>query len=103
MPAALRPANRAPAAPDASVRAKRPAFYAGYSVRSGGINNALRKPWSQGLVAGWQIAPADVEPKPLGAELREWLRPKLGRAASAILGVLFAAAGGPLTNAEIAH
>jgi hypothetical protein len=94
--------------PDEEATRAKVAFYSGCSAGSGGFNNALGKLRSAGLVEGWRITPAgeasippDVGPKPVGSELREWLRPKLGRAENAILDVLVAARGEPLTNAQI--
>lgn len=71
------------------------AFYSGYSVGSGSFNNTLSKLRTAGLIAGWEITadgiaavPSTVEEKPTGAELREWLRPKLSKAENAILDAL---------------
>ncbi len=84
------------------------AFYSGYTAGAGAFNNALGRLRSLGLVAGWQITaageaaiPVDIEPKPSGMELREWLRPKLGKAENAVLDVLIEAQGESLTDAEI--
>lgn len=86
------------------------AFCSGDRSGSGSFNNALSKLRSAGLIEGWRITPAgeaaipdDVEPKPTGAELREWLRPKLGRAENVILDVLLDAQGDRLSNGQIAE
>jgi hypothetical protein len=70
------------------------AFFANYTV-NGHFNNTLGKLRSRRLVAGWKITPegealipSDVEDKPTGAELREWLRPKLSSAENKLLDVL---------------
>lgn len=75
------------------------AFFAGYTV-NGHFNNVMGNLRSQGLVAGWEITPdgvsqvpSGVEPKPTGAELREWMRPKLNSAENKILDVLIEAQG----------
>lgn len=85
-------------------------FYSDYTHSGGSFTNALGRLRSLGLVEGWKITSAgeaviaaggDVEEKPSGPELREWLRPKLGRAENEILDVLIAAGGEPLQDAEI--
>jgi cell division septum initiation protein DivIVA len=85
-------------------------FYSGYSATSSGFSNALGRLRSLGLVEGWRITdagiaavPDDVEDKPRGAELREWLRPRLSKAENSILDVLMDAGGDRLANSEIAE
>ncbi len=72
-------------------------FYSGYSIKSSGFKNALSSLRTKGLIEGMKIsafgvsvveAPGDVEPKPVGADLREWLRPRLGKAENAVLDAL---------------
>ncbi|NOS67952.1 MAG: ATP-binding protein [Candidatus Peribacteraceae bacterium] len=72
------------------------AFYAGYSVNGGGFGNAIGRLRTLGFAKGWQITAegaafgdrSGVEPKPTGAEVREWLRPKLSKAENLILDAL---------------
>lgn len=70
-------------------------FYAGYRAGTGSFNNALSGLRSKGLLLGWTITPAgeaqaaiDAEAKPTGSELREWLRPKLGKCENEVLDAL---------------
>ena len=62
-----------------------------------------------GLVSGSRITPAgeamisgDVEAKPTGMELRDWLRPNLGNSANLVLDVLIQAGGERLSAEDIA-
>lgn len=75
------------------------AFFADYTV-NGHFNNLMGNLRSRGLVQGWALTdaglatiPPEVEPKPTGAELREWMRSKLNSAENKILDVLMAAGG----------
>jgi hypothetical protein len=83
---------------DREVTASKLAFYANYTAGGGAFNNPLSKLRSLGLMEGLQITPAGeslmvgrVDPKPRGAELREWLRPKIGGPENKILDVLMEA------------
>lgn len=74
-------------------------FYAGYR-QSGHFNSSISSLRTAGLITGWQITdagialiPADVESKPTGVQLREWLRSKLSKAENGILDVLVDAGG----------
>lgn len=85
-------------------------FYSGYSAGSGGFNNSLGKLRSLGLISGWSITnegineiPSDVQQKPTGEELREWLRPKLGKAENSILDALIQHYPEKITNEELAQ
>lgn len=71
------------------------AFYAGYSVTSSSYSNGVSKLRTAGFVHNWEITLQGEEfirntagEKPRGWELREWLRPKLGKAENKILDVL---------------
>ena len=84
------------------------AFYANYTV-NGHFNNTLGQLRSAGLVAGWQITTngidalgGDVEEKPTGPELREWLREKLSAPHNKILDVLMDAQGVAVPVTELA-
>lgn len=81
-------------------------FYSGYS-KSGHFTNMLGSLRTAGLIEGWRITEAGqrlmspiAEPKPTGLELREWLRPKLGKAANEMLDALIAS-GERMTNEEL--
>lgn len=94
---------------EAATKAK-VSFYAGYSIRSGSFNNAMSRLRTLGLVSGWKITPSGEEligpnttSKPLGPELREWLRPKLGKCENAVLDTLICGGGEAFTNEEIAE
>lgn len=70
------------------------AFFANYTV-NGHFNNTMGSLRKLGLVEGWKITPAgeaavpsDVQDKPTGRELREWIREKIGSAENKILDVL---------------
>jgi uncharacterized protein len=83
-------------------------FYAGYSHKSGSFANSLSKLRSCGLLDGYHITPEgeslaaqDADAKPTGAELREWLRPKLGKCENEILDVLIDRGGERLSAEEI--
>lgn len=86
------------------------AFYAQYTVSSGGFNNALSSLRTKGLLRGWSITEEGVakaeslgtEAKPNGQQLREWLRPKLDRAQNTLLDALCAAHPERLDNAALA-
>lgn len=76
------------------------AFFAGYSAKSSHVNNVISSLRTAGLVSGLRITEAGeklmepiAEEKPTGLELREWLRPKLGKAHNAFLDVLIQANG----------
>ncbi len=71
------------------------AFHAGYSARSSGFSNALSRLRSLGLVQRIQITGQgealirnEAGEKPSGAELREWLRTRLGRCENVVLDAL---------------
>ncbi|MBL9125910.1 MAG: DUF87 domain-containing protein [Planctomycetaceae bacterium] len=93
---------------EAATKAKI-AFYAGYSIKSSGFDNALSSLRTAGLLEGFMITEAGIEAagepgdKPTGDQLREWLRPKLGRCENAVLDALIGGGGNPLSNAEIAE
>ena len=83
-------------------------FYSGYRAGSGGFNNALSELRKQGLIEGLEITeagvaavPSDVEPKPTGSQLREWLGSKLGVAEKTILDALIKHYPDRLTNEEL--
>lgn len=86
------------------------AFFARYSVGSGGFNNALGRLRSAGLLSGWSITDAGastaeslgMEEKPTGTELREWLRVKLDKAQNALLDALCESFPNRMTNEELA-
>lgn len=84
-------------------------FYSGYSFGSGGFNNALGKLRSAGLIVGLTITEAgsrlmagNVDAKPTGDELRDWLRPKLNKAENRVLDVLCDGYPAMLSNEEMA-
>jgi hypothetical protein len=84
------------------------AFYAGYSQKSSGFDNAIGRLRTLGLAVGWRITPAGIEaigdtpPKPTGSELRHWLRPMLERSENAVLDALIAAYPQRLSKQELA-
>lgn len=84
-------------------------FYSGYNTKGGYFDNMVGRLRSAGLVERWGITSAgeammsNAVPKPTGPELREWLRPKLGKAPNAMLDALIAANGDRLTKAELAE
>lgn len=94
---------------DESATKAKVAFYSGYSIKSSGFDNALGSLRTAGLLEGFAITEAGIEAagspgdKPTGQELREWLRPKLGRCENAVLDALIAGNGQPMSNAEIAE
>jgi hypothetical protein len=70
------------------------AFFARYTV-NGHFNNLMGQLRAAGLVEGWSITekgicavPCDVDPKPTGMQLREWLREKITGAENKLLDVL---------------
>lgn len=70
------------------------AFFARYTV-NGHFNNLMGQLRAAGLVEGWAITeagilavPVDVEAKPTGKQLREWLREKITGAENKLLDVL---------------
>lgn len=84
-------------------------FYSGYSHKSGSFANTLSSLRSKGLLLGYQItdegstlAAGYAEAKPTGAELREWLRPKLTKCENEILDVLVENGGNRLDVETIA-
>lgn len=95
---------------DANVTPAKIGFYSGYSANSGGFNNALgrlRNQWR--YLEGWTLTPEGeavaagmAEAKPAGMDLREWLRPKIGKCENEILDVLLNVPGRRLTNEQIA-
>ncbi len=85
------------------------AYFAGYK-NGGHFNNTLGSLRSMGLVKGWEITPegfdeipTDVEEKPTGAELREWIRPKINAAENKILDVLYSWEGNRIGSSELAR
>lgn len=84
-------------------------FYSGYSMKSSGLDKAISSLRTRGLVEGWRITPAgeeaaDVsEDKPGGNRLREWLRPKIGAAANAVLDALAASYPQRLSKEQVAE
>jgi hypothetical protein len=85
------------------------AFYANYSANSSSFHNALGSLRSAGMLEGLSItelgiaAIGNVAEKPHGAELREWLRAKLGAAENKILDALIDRYPQRLTKAQIAE
>jgi uncharacterized protein len=84
------------------------AFYAGYSVSSSSFEKALGALRSAGLVQGFNVTDAgealiaDVAgEKPSGAQLREWVRPKLNKAENAFLDALINGRGERLSLEEL--
>lgn len=83
------------------------AFFAGYTV-NGHFNNTIGNLRSRGLVIGWSLTGQglallpDVEEKPTGAELREWMRSKLDAAGNKLLDVLILRRGERLSAEELA-
>lgn len=81
-------------------------FYSGYTIGSSTWNTALGR-LRHSHVKGWAITEegiaevdswGQVEPKPSGQTLREWLRPKLDKAQNTMLDSLCAAYPNRLTN-----
>lgn len=79
------------------------AFHANYTV-NGHFTNLIGNLRSAGLANGWSITdegrkliPANVQPKPTGPELREWMRPKLNKLENEMLDVLIQNNGGRVT------
>jgi len=78
---------------DEVATAPKISFYSGYSSSSGSFKNTCSSLRKMGLLDQWNISVKGeslVEEmghpsKPTGTELREWLRPKLGKCANAIL------------------
>jgi hypothetical protein len=73
------------------------AFFANYTV-NGTFNNIMGALRSAGYVSGWRLTvegeaqiPSNVELKPTGAELREWMRSKLSGGENRILDALIEA------------
>lgn len=80
---------------DNSITPAKIGFYADYRAGTGSFNNALGQLRAKGLLSGWAItsegeetASSYVETKPTGMELREWLRPKVGKCENEVLDVL---------------
>ena len=86
------------------------AFYAGYSASASTVGVAMSKLRKMGYAEGWRITPLgraavpnSVEPKPTGAELREWFRPKVGGTENRVLDVLMDVYPNRMTNDELAE
>lgn len=86
------------------------AFYSGYSSNSSGFDNGIGRLRSLGLAQGWRITPdgetwvaGTAKEKPSGSELREWLRPKLGRCENALLDALLEVWPERLSNQDLAE
>jgi uncharacterized protein len=84
-------------------------FYSGYSHKSGSFASTLSSLRGRGLLIGQQITPdgetlasSYADAKPTGAELREWLRPKLNKCENELLDVLVARPGERLDNETLA-
>jgi hypothetical protein len=87
------------------------AFYANLN-QGGHFKNLLGSLRSSGLVSGWSLTDAgraklrelvpEIEPKPTGSQLREWLRPKLADGHNRMLDALIAANGERMSNEELA-
>lgn len=95
---------------DEEITAAKIAFYSGYSSTSSSFSNAVGRLRTLGLVSGWKLTDAGETlassfstSRPTGAELREWLRPKLQKAENVILDVLISASGRCLDSEEIAE
>jgi hypothetical protein len=95
---------------DKSFDMRKLAFFAGYSPNASTLSVALSQLRKAGLVDGQRITqagldalPADVEPKPTGSELGDWVKSKVGASARAVLGVLLANPGRSFTSAELAE
>jgi hypothetical protein len=83
---------------DSNVSPAKVGFYSDYRAGTGSFNNALSSLRSKGLLMGWKITPEGealastyAEAKPVGAELRQWLGPKLDKCSNEILDVLIEA------------
>lgn len=83
---------------DEAITPSKVAFYAGYSVTSSSFGNALSGLRSRGLLAGWKVTDegeslvaAVAGEKPSGADLRQMLRSKLGKAENTLLDALIEA------------
>lgn len=85
------------------------AFYADYSSKSSGTDKALSNLRTAGLLSGMRITPegidalGQVEDKPSGSDLREWLRRHLGQAENALLDALIEAHPARLSKQEVAE
>lgn len=82
---------------DRSDDMRKIAFLAGYSPSASTVSVALSNLRKAGLIEGRQLTqagfdaiPADIEPKPTGADLRDWIRGRVGKTENAILDVLLA-------------
>jgi thioesterase domain-containing protein len=85
-------------------------FYSGYSMKSSGLDKAISSLRTRGFVSGWAITDEGesfmvdlVEPKPGGEELREWLRPKIGKPANVVLDSLIERYPDRLRKEEVAE
>jgi hypothetical protein len=93
---------------DEQPSASKVAFYAGYANGGSTFRNSMGTLRTSGLVKGFAITeaglaaiPVDVEAKPTGPELREWLRPKLDKAENALLDALIEAYPDRLSDQQI--
>jgi hypothetical protein len=82
---------------DKSVDMRKLAFLAGYSPNASTLGVALSKLRKAGYVDGRTLTdvgiaavPSNVEAKPSGMELREWIREKIGKTENTVLDVLIA-------------
>lgn len=84
-------------------------FYSNYTVEGGSFKNAIGRLRTLGLVRGIEMtaegeaAAAEfvTEDKPVGSELREWLRRKLGKAENSLLDALCEAYPNRLSDEEL--
>jgi hypothetical protein len=94
---------------DREINQSKIAFFAGYSPTASTTGVALSRLRQAGWIEGLKLTdegrrniPGNVEPKPTGAELREWIRDKVGPAENKILDVLVQSPDRPFTNDELA-
>lgn len=95
---------------DRTIDQRKIAFLAGYSPAASTISVALSNLRKAGLIEGFSLTaagrealPENVEAKPTGPELREWLRGKIGAAENKVLDVLVENPGQAFTNVELAE
>ncbi len=86
------------------------AFYAGYAVGGSSMKAACSNLRKAGFMQGWTITDLGIKriagyagEKPTGAELREWLRPKVGLAENKILDIALDARGERVPYEDIAQ
>lgn len=95
---------------DKSADMRKIAFLAGYSPNASTVSVALSNLRKAGYVdgreltvAGLEAIPPNIEAKPTGSDLREWIRSKIGKTENAVLDFLLDNPNDSFTMAELAE